>query len=663
MPSWILGVSYSHNGAACLLRDGEIHVAIQEERLRGQKRARIRHHLDSLAVRYCLAHAGLELAELDALAVCHFSRATPPPLGLPDHELEPPRRYLTLPHHLGHAFGVFATSGFDEAAVLIIDGQGGPIEHLPAAEVAGLRRGSVPGMARESEVATVYRASRDGLEALEKHSGDWLPSQRQLGPVPRSLLQFGSLGGMYAAASALIFDDPMEAGKVMGLAPYGEADLALEDFFVIDGDGCFRYSDRLPRLLRDLAPWPDNRERFENLAASTQAALERGVLFLAERALALSGSRRLCYAGGVALNSVANEKLLTRLELDDAYIMPSSEDCGAAIGAAYFARLALVGRIDGARVAVDASGRSYDAAERAAAIAAVPFLDVSEPADVVDEAVDRLCAGEIIGWFQDGSELGPRALGWRSILCDPRRADGKDALNARVKHRESFRPFAPAILADHVTRWFDMPERFAASPHMLRVCRFSAEVAGSVPTVEHVDHTGRLQTVTAAANGLFYELVDRFHRRTGVPIVTNTSFNLAGEPIVETPEDALWCLLAADLDAVVLGDQIVEKQASFRSLLDLRPKLGARQVQLTAPVRDGVLRLEAPDTVALWLETPYGAFVDRRRGSDIALLRLCDGNRTGREILEKLGGGDERRFALELARLRRSHVIGFSAAR
>jgi carbamoyltransferase len=381
---------------------------------------------------------------------------------------------------------------------------------------------------------------------------------------------------------------------------------------------------------------------------------------LARRALALSGNRRLCYAGGVALNSVANERLVAELELDDLYIMPSAEDCGAAIGAAYFGRHALVGRVDGPRLAVDASGRGYSAAERAAAITAVPCLQVSECANVIDEAVDRLCAGDIIGWFQEGSELGPRALGWRSILCDPRRADGKETLNARVKHREAFRPFAPAILADHAARWFDIPERFAVSPHMLRVCRFVADVQGMVPTVEHVDHTGRLQTVTAAANGLFYQLVDRFFRRTGIPIVTNTSFNLAGEPIVETPEDALWCLLATDLDAVVLVDQIVEKEASFRSLLDLRPKLRARHAQVSTSITDGALRFNAPETITLWLETPLGAFAECRPGREIGLLELCNGTRTGREIFEQLGNADEREFTLELARLRRSHVITFS---
>lgn len=654
-PPWILGVSYSHNGAACLLRGDEIHVAIQEERLDGTKRARIRHHLDSLAVRYCLDHAGLELSDLDALVVCCFSRATAPPLSLPDRELRPPRRYLAVPHHLGHAYGVFATSGFADAAVLIIDGQGGPIEHLPPGETAALRRGTVPGLVRESEVASLYRASADGLELLEKHTGDWLPAYRQLGPVPRSLLQFGSLGGMYAAASALIFDDAMEAGKVMGLAPYGEVTLPVDDFFSVDDGGRFHYADRLRERFRDLAPWPANRERFCDLAASTQAALERGVLALARRARAAGD--RLCYAGGVALNSVANERIVAELGFDDVYIMPAAEDCGAAIGAAYRGLFALTGRLQGARIETDAAGRGYSASERRAAIDAVPFVEVRACGDAIDGAVDRLCNGEILGWFEGGSELGPRALGRRSILCDPRRPDGKDALNARVKHRESFRPFAPAILLDEAARWFELPDGFHDSPHMLRVCRFAAARRGEVPVVEHVDGTGRLQTLTAARNGGLFRLVERFYARTGVPMVTNTSFNVAGEPIVETPEDALWCLLATGLDAVVLGDAIVGKQQGYRSLLQLRPRLRARHAQLGLPVRDGALRLDAPvATIALLADTPHGPVTQRLAGAELALLQLCDGSRSGLEIAGRLEI-DEGSLVLALCQLRRRRVL------
>lgn len=665
---WILGVAYSHNGAACLLRGDAIVVAIAEERLDGRKRARIRHHLDSLAVRYCLDHAGLQLSDLDALVVGHFSRETPPPLSLPDRPMRAPRRYLTVPHHLCHAYGAFATSGWTDAAVLVIDGQGGPIEHLPAEEVTKLRRASVPGMVRESEVASLYLASTSGMSLVEKHTGDWLPAYRRLdGRPPRSLLQFGSLGGIFAAASALIFDDAMEAGKVMGLAPYGEPRIPVDDFFTIDESGAFHYAARVPPRYRDLAPWPANRECFEELAASAQAALEHGVLSLARRARQLTGARRLCYAGGVALNSVANERIVAELGFDDVSIMPAADDSGTAVGAAYYGLHALTGVLRGSRVESDAAGRVYGAVELETALGAVPFIEVQPCADVLDAAVDRLCAGEILGWFQGGSELGPRALGHRSILCDPRRTDGKDVLNARVKHRESFRPFAPAILAEEAPRWFAMPEQFGTSPHMLRVCRFLDSARGRVPVVEHVDGTGRLQTLTASANLPLHRLVERFFARTGCPLITNTSFNLAGEPIVESPEDALWCLLATGLDAVVLGEQIVCKDRAFGSLLELYPTVRARSARVELPIRDGALRLDATDApaaISLVSQTPYGPTTQRLTDDERKLLQLCDGSRTGRAILEQLDrSADARAFVLTLAHLRRRHLVSFQLPR
>jgi len=177
--------------------------------------------------------------------------------------------------------------------------------------------------------------------------------------------------------------------------------------------------------------------------------------------------------------------------------------------------------------------------------------------DTIAEAVERLCAGEIIGWFDGGSELGPRALGQRSILCDPRRQDAKEVLNMRVKRREAFRPFAPVVLREEVENWFELRGAPAESPFMLRVCEFQADKMGRVSAVVHIDGTGRLQTVTSEANGRFYELVKRFYEATGVPVLLNTSFNVMGEPIVETPEDAVACLLKGGLDCCVFEDRIV----------------------------------------------------------------------------------------------------------
>lgn len=662
---WILGVSYSHNGAACLLRGASLVVAIQEERLSGVKRAYLHHYQDSLAVNYCLAHAGISMSDLDVVVGSHFLGDSPPPARA-DAAAPPARRVLAIPHHLGHAYAVFATSGFDAAGVLIVDGQGSAVAHLPERELARVKRGRVPGLVKESEVISVYDADGLRVSLLEKHTGDWIPGFGQMAAPSeqRRLPQFGSLGGMYSAVSSLIFGDPMEAGKVMGLAPYGRATLPVEDFFTIDDDGCFQYADRLPAMFRDLDPWPAHRERFSDLAASTQAALEHAMIYLAQRTRALGGRPRLCVAGGVALNSVANEILSTRLGFEDVYVMPAAEDSGPAIGAAYYGLHALRGgRLQGQRVGTDSVGRPYRRAEIDAAIARVPHVEVVAGGDALDATVARLCAGEIVGWFEGGSELGPRSLGQRSLLCDPRRPDAKAVLNDRVKHRESFRPFAPAILRDEVPAWFEVAAERVDSPYMLRVCRFKEAVRELVPAVVHVDGTGRVQTVTEE-NGRLYQLLQRFRARTGIPILLNTSFNIAGEPIVETPEDALWCLLGAGVDAVVLEDVVVRKAAAHRSILQLYPRVRARQAQIVVALEEGRLDLSIGPhaAVSLVMETPYGALTTRQRVADLGLLRLCDGTRDGWEIIDELARSsndavDEARVARRLYYLRRAHVV------
>lgn len=670
---WILGVSYSHNGAACLLRGETIQVMVQEERLNGHKRARIIHHEQSLAVRYCLDHAQITMADVDLLVVCHFSSPVPPPLTLPGSKGPLPRRYLTISHHLGHAHAAYATAGFRDAAILVIDGQGGTLAQLPEDERRILRRSHVPGSTQECEVVSLYGVSQSnhssGLTCVEKHSGEFLPGWTATPTVEgrRSLPQFGSLGGMYSAVADLIFGDPLEAGKVMGLAPYGQPRLPCDAFFTVDDEGCFRFSDRLPREYRELQPWPHNQALFADLAASVQQALEQAVVFLADRARRLTGQNRLCYAGGVALNSIANELLFRRLGFEDVYIMPAAEDSGAAIGAAFYGLGMLRGTLTSRRLLHDCLGRSYSADEVRRAVASTPHVESVPVDDLLDAAVDRLCRGEVLGWFQAGSELGPRALGQRSILCDARLADGKDRLNTRVKHREGFRPFAPAVLLEEAERWFDLPAGFSESPSMLRVCRFKPGRAAQVPAAAHIDGTGRLQTVCAQANGRFHALLKRFFERTGVPILLNTSYNIATEPIVESPVDALWCLLATQLDALILEDRLIVKSASYSSILALYPRLQANKVHISLPILGGVFphKLAVDADVELCTMTPYGEYICKLRAVDTSLLRLCDGTRNGNEILEMLrresGSMTESMIARRLCYYRRAHILSLDA--
>ncbi len=552
---WILGISASHNGSACLLKGDEIVVAIQEERLSRFKRHRVRGAGPSLAVPYCLNYAGIDPSELSLVVLCIQGRAQDkihdlsldPFLNVLSHRIPT----ITIPHHYGHAVSVFATSGFAESAILIVDGAGSPVVDFTADELKVLNGNSVDSW----ETISLYYGSETNVVPLEKHAvehGAWLV------PHDPAMPSFGSLGGMFSATAQQIFGEPAEAGKVMGLAPYGEIMFPSEDFFDVE-NGRFHFKDTVPLSFPQNDRWPKRRNEYKALARSVQAALEEALLYLVRHIRGLCRSENLCYAGGVALNSVANERILRESGFNNVYIMPAAEDSGTAIGAAYHGLWQLTKHNSQRPLLHDAPGRTYSPADVSAAVDKNAGVRVVRSANVISDAVELLCDGKIIGWFDGGSELGPRALGQRSILCDPRRPDGKDTLNARVKMRESFRPFAPAVLLEQAAKWFNFDGTTHESPFMLRVVEVKSEKQDDVPAIVHVDGTGRLQTLTREHNGRFYELVKEFNAKTGVPMLLNTSFNRMGQPIIETPGDAIECLLNTGLDCCVFEDRIVFK--------------------------------------------------------------------------------------------------------
>jgi carbamoyltransferase len=348
----------------------------------------------------------------------------------------------------------------------------------------------------------------------------------------------------------------------MGLAPLGSPEIPVDAFFEVKR-GNFHFRNCLPGKFRHNDRWPLRQDEYKNLAASVQVALEEALFFLLRRLRELQPSQNLCYAGGVALNSVANERIIRHSGFNQVHITPAAEDSGAAIGAAYYALWKVARQGSCRRMAHDACGQPYSSSAISAAVKGARGIRSVPSADPISDAADLLCQGKIVGWFDGCSEIGPRALGQRSILCDPRRISHKDVLNHKVKKRESFRPFAPSILSEKVADWFELDGTNPDSPFMLRVCKFRSDKKELVPAVVHVDGTGRLQTLTKEMNGNFYELVQRFYQKTGVPLVLNTSFNVAGYPIVETPADAIACLTETELDCCVFEDQIVFKHVNW----------------------------------------------------------------------------------------------------
>jgi carbamoyltransferase len=360
----------------------------------------------------------------------------------------------------------------------------------------------------------------------------------------------------------------------MGLAPYGRPELfdELRPSLRLREDGGFEFlpadefKARLERYVPARRPDGELTERHENVAYAGQALLELIVGNAFAAALRLTGCRDLAYAGGVALNSVANEIAFQTARPRRLYVATNPGDTGHALGCALFGAYEVAGWAPRRRELPEYLGPTYGVAEMARACAGRwPLVRPTQPERLIARVIAN---GHIVARFDGQAEFGPRALGNRSILCDPRRPDMKDYLNERVKHREPFRPFAPTVLEERAAEWFELAER---SAYMLRVVPVRPEARARIPAVVHVDNTARVQTLARAENPGFWAIVAAFDELTGVPMVLNTSFNLAGKPIVETPADAVECFDATEIDLLALGPFLLAKRPLGEYLEQARP--------------------------------------------------------------------------------------------
>ncbi len=698
---WILGIGSSHNGAACLLHGPEIVAAVQEERLLRYKRADHPGAFPSLAVAYCLDQAGIRPSQLDAVVLCFVDSARArqddiylnPQLRVAHHGV----RAFTIPHHFGHAVAAYALSGLASAGLLVIDGTGSPWDEMLESERAAIVPGqiqawNVEGRRTPREIISLYAAVDGVITPLEKHIASYPSAQATAPGMP----EFRSLGDMYGAVGQQIFGSPLDgAGKVMGLAPYGTPTIPVEAFYRITPLG-LEFQDAVRCCFAHDERWPSHKQEYGDLAASVQRALEVALLHLCARLRDTNSN--LCYAGGVALNSVANNRIVNEAGFRDVFIMPAAEDSGTAIGAAYYGLWQLCGYARRARQEVDNPGRVYADHEITAALDHFPGLRAARTPAVVEDTAELLAQGKIVGWFQGGSELGPRALGQRSILCDPRPRHMKDTLNQRVKFREAFRPFAPIIPEEQVDAWFEVDRTRRCSPFMLRVMPFRPEQAARVPAVVHVDGTGRVQTVSRHTSPRLHQLLTEFEHKTGVPILLNTSFNIAGEPIVESPADAMWCFLYSDMDYCIVGDHLLSKHEGLDCVLNSPLCVTARSFftygGLTTngasrpaidELRDAGERLisahaaraeEIPVAARVyrWLRllvvvsSPWGDMLHGLPGGLLHILRLIDGQATGMEIYDRLTDGAQHEYSTAAFRrhiglLKRIGAIGFTGSR
>jgi carbamoyltransferase len=484
-------------------------------------------------------------------------------------------------------------------------------------------------MADGWETLSVYEARGRLLTPIVKDlvaDGQWL--DRTEPGMPR----YGSLGGMYSAVATQIFGDPMEAGKVMGLAPYGTPALPPEQFVRCVGSA-MEFRTEVSDAFRGNDRWPARASEYADLAASVQKALEVALRSVVAEIRTRSPTPALCYAGGVALNCTANEMLWRESGFERVYVPPPAEDSGPAVGAAFHGLWELAGNHTTVHLRRDGLGRSYRASEVDMALAAVPGVRLAkaDAGDVTAEAAALLSQGQVGGWFVEGAELGPRALGCRSIVADPRSATTRTRVNDEVKRREGFRPLAPAVLAECASDWFD--NEGEQSPFMLRTWRFRPGKAQQVPAVVHVDGTGRVQTVERALQPRFHALLREFYRLTGVPMILNTSLNGPGEPIVETPIDALWCLLGLGLDFLVLENRIIEREAPGLDILDLTPTMAcdSYSVRLARSTEDSTA-----DGLTVVVSTPWGRCERPLPPRLAAVVSEVDNTSTGWEIQRRM---------------------------
>ncbi|NHZ93690.1 carbamoyltransferase [Massilia sp. CCM 8733] len=547
----VLGINRTQDASICLMHGSELAWAIQKERL-----TRHKHHwgrLDDVRQIYAARLPGLD-APIDILVECYscdaeFARVAEYERELADTlALAPGCRRARISHHLSHLYSAFHPSPFDDAAVMIIDGQGSRV-----ADLTETWAGAAPVPDDWCEVASFYRAGRQRVECLGKQL--WNRDERQ--PV--------GLGMFYFLLTQAMFPGEGNEGKVMGLAPHGKATaLRLPPLDVRDGQvtipqrwrdlfgerGRFRYGGADDARFADIA----------NLAAAGQRAFEEALLEVARWLHATTGAPNLCFAGGTGLNCSANERLLRETPFRRVFIPPAPSDAGTAIGCALYGLTELGGAACDFRWTSDYMGPEPLAARIEAAAQSCADLLIERIDDagaMCARMVDLLCAARVVALFQGRSEFGPRALGHRSILGDPRDGAMRDDINARIKQREWFRPLAPMVLLERAEEFFDVCRPV---PFMQYAAPVRERAARVIPAVTHVDGTARLQTVGPDDDPFLRALLHEFEARTGVPVLLNTSFNRREEPIVETPAEAVETFRRTPIHALAMPPFLLRKR-------------------------------------------------------------------------------------------------------
>jgi carbamoyltransferase len=569
----VLGLSFSdHEASAALVVDGKLTAAIARERISRLKRDGIRWggcRLDlTPAIQYCLGAAGLTFDDVGLVVWSHTDHLPPEEVygllsaegGGLDLSSKPS---LAIPHHFAHACGAYYSSPFrGEAAVLVADGAGGTLGGLlrncsgPEAEALKAGAATVQNLSPHEgdnvrELESFYRFGPGGGEVLRKVFGHWC-----------------SIGAVYGHVSKLVFGDYLDAGKTMGLAPYGRpydkrmffADAGTEEsraFTRMSSPERAALEAKIEKWRRLTTTSNYKSDLLTDFTASLQLETEEALLTHARWIRERTGLTRLCFTGGVALNCVANTRLAEEAGFEEVFVPPCPGDDGISVGCALYGA-SLHGEVSPVEHAAYL-GRGYSHAPEE--VEAGGLERCFEGEDIFESVAREIALGAVVAWYEAGAEMGPRALGHRSFLGDPRRAEIRDRLNAEVKRREMFRPFAPVVLSGAVSEYFveSNPSYF-----MSFVAQVRDEKREVIPAVTHVDGSARYQVLREQDNPTLYRLILAFERQTGIPMLLNTSFNRAGEPLVETPADAARCVVASTADYLVVDKAVYRNVTTGR---------------------------------------------------------------------------------------------------
>lgn len=554
---YILGLGGSdHDVSATLIKDDKIICAIEEERVTRKKYGFNSNLLLGNSRKYVLKEEGITLDEVDMVVVDEILAKTAY-YGVKKKVIH------IVNHHTLHAASAFYPSNFMEAAVLVVDGAGSLVEHEGKSGLECISYGYGKGNELKifnKVIGEKYHVSQLGYNEPYQ-TGD---PDNSLGYFYRLISHF--CGFNYIDKANFYFT---EDGKTMGLAPYGTDKYysRIRPFLKLLDNGQIRidlrsgeFENVLSDIMSNFESTEDEDKAKADLAWAGQKILEEALVHAANYLYEVTGCPNLCIAGGVGLNSVANGKILEQTPFEQIFIQPASGDDGTSLGAALWGYYGIEKKPrdlnQGLIMKHAYLGRSYNDNEIKEAFNQFSAISIEEPENLPKEAARLVAEGNIVAMFQGGSEFGPRALGHRSILANPAIPDMKDILNMRVKFREEFRPFAPAVLYEHQEEYFEIKQY---TPFMLIVTDVKPDKRSVIPAVTHVDGTARLQSVSKEDGGIFYDLIKAFYQITNVPVILNTSFNIKGEPIVETPYDAVKCFANTNIDYLVIGKYIVKK--------------------------------------------------------------------------------------------------------